>query len=526
MAKVISKLSIQVGARADGVKKGMKDATRATQDFGRSAESSFAGATAKLGAFVAATVLAVGGLRSIASAFGDIDRIAKFADEVGFTTEQLASWRLGAELTGTSITTLEKGLQIFTRRLGEAKAGIGEGVKGFAALGLSAQALSQMNPADAFKEVAQAISELPTASERAAAAFAIFGRQGQELMTFLVSGKDGINDFEKQAKKLGITFSRDMARDVEEANDAMARMKFAAKGLTQTLAAALAPAIIVVSDMIQAAIRFMNSFDKSTLKLVVSLGAGVAAFLATVAAVLIVIKILGKVIAVFRNLAKAQILVKALSGPKGWLALAAGLAVAAGATAAVGKQFDKLEKNAKAAAASATKVSKAGEKIKTSFTEPSKEAAEAAKAAARETEKWAKIGERLTERFKTPFEKMKDQVNEAKEALKRGVITWKTYSAAINDAVDGFERAEGSTRRLAASVGNTSVGAAIRGTSQAVDAVARGKAAGAAVAARLEELKQKADRRQKTLQAINNNLQLNTRAIRDNQVKVRQNRIL
>lgn len=525
MAKVISSLAIKVGAKAEGVKKGMADATKATQDFGKKAGDSFASAGKRLAAFVAGAVLAIGSLRAMSDAFGSIDRIAKFADEVGFTTEQLASWRLGAELTGTSITTLEKGLQIFTRRLGEAKAGIGEGVKGFKALGLSAMDLANMNPAEAFKQVAQAISELPTAADRAAAAFAIFGRQGQELMTFLMSGRKGISDFEKEAKKLGITFSREMARDVENANDAIARMKFAAKGLTQQLAIALAPAIMAIADAIQGLTRFFGGFDKQTARVVLTITAAVAAFVGTIAAINLVIRIVRKIITVFRQLAKAQILVKALSGPKGWLALAAGLAVAAGTTALVSKQFDKLDKNAAKASKGADQLAKSGKNLKKELTEPTKEATEAMKKAAAEAEKWARIGERLTERFKKPFDAMIDRIKEAQGAIQRGVITWGIYEAAVNDAVKQFEAADRTTRRLNQASRAVSIGAAVRGTSQGLDAVHRGRGSMMAVAQRLEDLKRRADTRRRLLAQIRDQLKLNGEAIRNNQVVVRQHRI-
>ncbi|MEM8738259.1 MAG: hypothetical protein AAGG38_07250 [Planctomycetota bacterium] len=179
--------------------------------------------------------------------FAEVDSIAKTSAEIGFTTEELSGFAHGAGLTGTSIETLNKGLQRFTRRVGEAKLGVGEGLKGIERLGLDAEQLAGMDPGQAFRKVAQGIKELPGPAERAAVAYSLFGRQGQELMNFLTAGEDGINSFVEEADRLGLTFSAEDAARVEMANDGIHRLQGLVTGAARALAIRMAPILTAIA---------------------------------------------------------------------------------------------------------------------------------------------------------------------------------------------------------------------------------------------------------------------------------------
>jgi len=53
------------------------------------------------------------------------DTIAKTADRIGITTKALQEWRHAARLSGLTTAELDKGLEAFAKRLGEARAGTG-----------------------------------------------------------------------------------------------------------------------------------------------------------------------------------------------------------------------------------------------------------------------------------------------------------------------------------------------------------------------------------------------------------------
>ncbi|MEM6798000.1 MAG: hypothetical protein AAF589_00670, partial [Planctomycetota bacterium] len=184
----------------------------------------------------------------IGQQFGEVDRIAKFAAETGFATEELVGFAHGAGLTGTSVEHLNKGLQRFVRRVGEAKLGVGEGLKGIERLGLDAEELAGMDPGLAFRRVAQGIKELPGPAERAATAYSLFGRQGQELMNFLMAGEQGIDGFVQEAERLGLAFDAGQASKIEAANDSIHRLRGLATGAARSLAIHLAPIVQAIAE--------------------------------------------------------------------------------------------------------------------------------------------------------------------------------------------------------------------------------------------------------------------------------------
>ncbi|MEM1027434.1 MAG: hypothetical protein AAGJ38_05065 [Planctomycetota bacterium] len=172
-----------------------------------------------------------------------IDQNAKFADELGLTTEVLAGYRHSAELTGTAQGTLDRGLQRLVRRLGEAKQGYGEGVKGLDLLGLSADQLNDKSPDEALGLIADRLNELPDPATKAAAAYALLGRQGQDMLNFLALGSEGFAANAEEADKLGKAYNRVDAAKVEAANDALTRSKAALEGVGAEFTIGIAPVI-------------------------------------------------------------------------------------------------------------------------------------------------------------------------------------------------------------------------------------------------------------------------------------------
>lgn len=185
----------------------------------------------------------------IKNSLGTIDQTAKVADRLNITTEELVGFRHAAELAGASSETFDKGLTLLTRSIGEVATGIGTEAKvALDRLGLSAEELAAKSPADAFRDVAEAMSNVENAAERTAIAQKLFGRGGVELVNTLMLGKDGLAAMQAEAERLGMTFSRMDASKVEAANDAMTRMKAVATGTFQSLAIELAPFIEAMAN--------------------------------------------------------------------------------------------------------------------------------------------------------------------------------------------------------------------------------------------------------------------------------------
>ena len=193
---------------------------------------------------VAAAFLAVRtAIRGVGTALEDIDKLAKLADRLRVSTRSLTAFGLAAEIGGSSVEALQRAIEDMTRRLGEAAGGAGEATRGLEILGLKAEDLINLRQDEAFKQIADRIAQTENVALKAAAAYAIFGRKGRELLTVLSEGRAGLEAFEVEADKLGITFTRIDAAKIEAANDSITRLKALFTGLTQQFTIRLAPII-------------------------------------------------------------------------------------------------------------------------------------------------------------------------------------------------------------------------------------------------------------------------------------------
>ncbi len=101
---------------------------------------------------------------------------------------------------------------------------------------------------------ADRINRLETQAEKAAAAYFLFGRAGAQLVTMFAVGSEGLREFQKEAERLNLTFTRLDAAKIEAANDAMTRARAAVTGLVRELTIKLAPRIMELADKFTAVV--------------------------------------------------------------------------------------------------------------------------------------------------------------------------------------------------------------------------------------------------------------------------------
>ena len=101
-----------------------------------------------------------------------------------------------------------------------------------------------------FELVADALNKLEGNVDKTAIAYKLFGGRNIELLTAIEGGTAGIQKIREEAEKFGLTLSADMVKRVEDANDAITRLKFRFTGLVDNITVALAPALeMVVNSM-------------------------------------------------------------------------------------------------------------------------------------------------------------------------------------------------------------------------------------------------------------------------------------
>ena len=245
--KNVGKLNVILNAITGPFTRKMKGAGKTVRGFqgsvGASAKklAGFGVALAGIGAGVGLTAMVKGSLKTM-------DATAKLSDRLGIATEDIGRFQHAANIMGVEQETLNKSLEQFVRRLGEAKGGTGEAKDALDLLGLNAAKLSEQSPAESFIQVSEALSKMETQADKADAAYGIFGRTGLKLMNVMSIGRKGIEELGQEADALGLTFSRETAAKAEMANDAIARMTAAMTGVWQVIAIKLAPFVTLITD--------------------------------------------------------------------------------------------------------------------------------------------------------------------------------------------------------------------------------------------------------------------------------------
>lgn len=242
----VSSLNIKLSANSAELQKDLAKSRKKVGKWAKDVKSSALRAGAAFGLMAGASSAALIALTK--SSLDQIDTLGKHADRLNASTEGLAGLRHQAELTGTSYSTLDKALGQMVKRLGEARQGSGEAKKFLEAMNIDFQRLSELKADEQYSAIADGISKLGNATDQAAAANAIFGRSGIDMLAQLKEGSKGFAAATAEAEALGLSLSRVDAAMVEEANDAMTRMKRVATGLGNTIAVKVSPFIKAIAD--------------------------------------------------------------------------------------------------------------------------------------------------------------------------------------------------------------------------------------------------------------------------------------
>jgi len=144
----------------------------------------------------------------------------------GVGVESLQELRFAASQSGVEADNLDKALARLTKRIGEAAAGEDEAAQGFEDLGVAIKdSLGELKPTEVvLREVADAIKELPTPAEQAAAAVSLFGKEGVKLLEFLRAGSEEMDNWAAKARALGVVIDADLIAKGDAAGDALARL--------------------------------------------------------------------------------------------------------------------------------------------------------------------------------------------------------------------------------------------------------------------------------------------------------------
>lgn len=258
---VVGALRVNLGLNSAEFQQGLKRAQSGMKKFGKdialgaaALTAAFAAAGATLGVFVK-------------DAIDHFDELSKTAQKVGLTVEALSQLEYAAKLSDVSLEGLATGLRKLSQNMTDVASGAGATAKrGFDILGISLKDTdgSLKGTQQVLNEVADRFASMPDGVEKTAAAVAIFGRAGADMIPLLNGGSAGLKQMADEADRLGQTISTSAAHEAEAFNDTITRLQSALGGIVNKIAIGVLPALqsiaTTVSDpaFIEAISGFIN----------------------------------------------------------------------------------------------------------------------------------------------------------------------------------------------------------------------------------------------------------------------------
>jgi hypothetical protein len=177
----------------------------------------------------------------------NIDTLNDFSARTGIGVESLQAYSLAAKLAGVDAEAFGVAIQKLGVNIGKANAGDAFD-KTLRGIGLSVAELKALAPEQQFSAIGDAISQLPTAADRAAAAVQLFGKQGAALAPLFREGAASIEELQARAERLGVIVSETQVNNVADMNDAFDLVRATVEGITGQVIGNLAPAVTAVTD--------------------------------------------------------------------------------------------------------------------------------------------------------------------------------------------------------------------------------------------------------------------------------------
>jgi len=181
------------------------------------------------------------------------DQFDKMSLRTGIAVEDLSALAYAADISGSDIGTLEKGLKALTKVMDDASRGIGEGLDAFRELDIAVVDVegNLRSTVDVLKEAATKISAVEDPTKQLAYAMDLFGaRAGPQLLPLLKMGEKGIDGLMKKAEELGIVISTEAATAAAEFTDRLTDLKGSLAGAGRTIGDTLIPILIPLIEKV------------------------------------------------------------------------------------------------------------------------------------------------------------------------------------------------------------------------------------------------------------------------------------
>lgn len=210
--------------------------------------------TLALSGLVAFGTGAVAAGRGLVTLEGEVQRLGNLADKLGASFDFIQVLEDAARRSGGSVDQLSAGFTRFLKAVSDARSGSEGAASAFGRLGIGIDAVRGTAPEQLFRDAAAAITKIQDPAARTAAAMALFGKSGADLVPTLQKIGVSAADIER----LGAGLGSSQRRDVDAFGDSLDRLATASQGLGRQLSASFAQAGTAIADASAESIGWIN----------------------------------------------------------------------------------------------------------------------------------------------------------------------------------------------------------------------------------------------------------------------------
>lgn len=257
MSIPVGNLVIEMAANVVRVQKDM-DAIRKTVGGTMDGITKAAGVAMKaLGAIgIALSARALAGW--IQGAIDAADETNKLAQKIGVSVTEIAGMQLAFKQGGVDAEGFQKAMS-------KLSVGVMDGNKALVAMGIQTRNAdgSLMSTREIIGQVADKFATYEDGVAKSALAIELFGKSGADLIPVLNAGGESLDEYDKIAKKLGLTISSETAASAEKFNDTMELVGLGSRGVATQIAARLLPTLENLSAVFLETMTAGDALDRT-----------------------------------------------------------------------------------------------------------------------------------------------------------------------------------------------------------------------------------------------------------------------
>ncbi|MFN6189373.1 MAG: phage tail tape measure protein [Planctomycetia bacterium] len=245
---------VEIGADPRKLFKALGDLNKSIGKVGANVASAGAKLTA-LGAGIAAPIMAS------AHAFATVgSNLYDMSQRTGVAAESLSVLKFAAEQSGTDMASLETAIKKMQKAIFGASHGSKEASEALDLVGLSAKDLIGLPADKQMAKIADGLMAIEDPGARAAVAMKIFGKAGTAIIPMLEGGSAGMDDFARQAARLGLVMDSETAAKADSLGDAFDALSSAVRMAFVEIGSSVAPAMTQVATVLSEMTAGMSKF--------------------------------------------------------------------------------------------------------------------------------------------------------------------------------------------------------------------------------------------------------------------------